>query len=94
MGEPVATRPRRSSAADRTGTSPGCTWRRHPLAWEREQAERHDWLDGDVFGMAGASLRHAALTVAVGSELVRALGAGSCRVFSSDLEVAARPRSH
>lgn len=59
------------------------------LEWEREQLDKHEWHDGEVFAMAGGSTRHAALAVAVASELRAALRGGPCRVLSSDQKVAA-----
>jgi Uma2 family endonuclease len=47
---------------------------------------RHEFLDGDIYAMAGGTILHAALTVAVSSALHRQL-AGRCRVFSSDLRI-------
>lgn len=64
------------------------------LAWERTQEAKHDWYEGEVFAMAGASMRHAALTMSVGVELANALRGGPCRVFSSDLKIAARSGKH
>ncbi len=67
---------------------------REYLAWESTQLEKHDWYDGEVFAMAGGSMRHAALTTAMGVELANALRGGPCRVFSSDLKIAARRELH
>jgi Uma2 family endonuclease len=59
------------------------------LAWEREQPERHELLDGEIFAMAGASPRHAALTAAIIRELGNALLGGPCHAFSADLRIVA-----
>lgn len=64
------------------------------LAWERDQLEKHDWYDGEVFAMAGGTPRHNALSAAVIIELGVALRGGRCRVLSSDQKVVARPRKH
>jgi Uma2 family endonuclease len=56
------------------------------LAWEREQASKHEFFDGEVFAMAGGSPRHNALSVAVGSALRQALQRG-CATMSSDQRV-------
>ena len=57
------------------------------LAWEDRQSQRHEFVRGEVFAMAGASLRHNALVSNVLFHLRRSLGEGPCRVFPSDLKV-------
>jgi Uma2 family endonuclease len=64
------------------------------LAWERGQAERHEYVHGEVFGMAGGSPRHAALIAAVTIELGNALRDGPCRVFSTDQRIVAKDGEH
>ncbi|HTB58026.1 MAG TPA: Uma2 family endonuclease [Polyangia bacterium] len=56
------------------------------LAVEEMNPVRHEFLDGEIYAMAGGTILHAALTVAVSSALHRQL-AGRCRVFSSDLRI-------
>ncbi|MBK9001632.1 MAG: Uma2 family endonuclease [Myxococcales bacterium] len=63
------------------------------LAWERQQETRHEFHAGEVFAMAGGSLRHNALGAAVIGELRSALRGGSCRVLTSDQRIAAPPGS-
>lgn len=48
---------------------------------------KHEFLDGEIYGMAGGTPRHAALTLAVGGALLAQLRGGPCRAFSSDLRV-------
>ena len=64
------------------------------LAWEREQPERHHYLRGEVFAMAGGSARHNALGAAVIMELGLAFRGGPCRPFTSDQRVAIREGEH
>lgn len=64
------------------------------LAWEREQEGKHEWFDGEIFAMAGGTLRHNALGMAVGGELRAALRGGPCHVLSSDQKIAARTGKH
>ncbi len=59
------------------------------LVWERNQLDKHDFYDGELIAMAGASMRHAALTSALTIELGAALRGGPCRVYSSDLKISA-----
>lgn len=53
---------------------------------EDESTVRHEYLDGEIYAMAGGSPDHAALASAVGALLRPALPPG-CRTFSSDLRV-------
>jgi len=64
------------------------------LAWEREQPERHHFLRGEVFAMAGGSPRHNALSLRIGGRLDAVFGDGPCRAFSSDQRVAVREGEH
>jgi Uma2 family endonuclease len=48
---------------------------------------KHEFLNGEIYAMAGGTPRHAALTLAVGAALHSQLRGGSCRAFSSDLRV-------
>jgi len=48
---------------------------------------RHEYLDGEVWAMAGGTPEHSALAMAVGSELRTALSGRPCRVYSSDLRI-------
>jgi Uma2 family endonuclease len=56
------------------------------LALEEESAARHEYLDGEIYALAGGSPDHAALAAAIISILGRELPRG-CRVFSSDLRL-------
>lgn len=57
------------------------------LAIERETDQRHEWLDGHAYAMTGGTLIHAALSLAVGSELRTLALPRGCRVFSADAKV-------
>src|SRR5689334_21602496 len=67
---------------------------REYLAWEREQPERHVFLDGEVFAMAGGSPRHSALGAAMVLALGTAFRGGPCRVLSSDQRVVLGEGTH
>jgi Uma2 family endonuclease len=60
------------------------------LALEESSNTKHEFLDGEIYGMAGGTPDHAALSVAVSSALLAQLRGGPCRVFSSDLRVRVR----
>lgn len=49
--------------------------------------QKHEFLRGEVFAMAGGTPEHARLAMRVGSELMRLLGGRGCEAFSSDLRV-------
>jgi Uma2 family endonuclease len=59
---------------------------------EREQATglKHEWLDGQIFAMAGGSPEHARLIGEVVFALRSLTGTGPCRVFSSELKLRVR----
>ncbi len=56
------------------------------LALEEISNVRHEFLAGEIYAMAGGSVRHAALSAAVLASLHAQL-AGRCRVYSSDLRI-------
>jgi Uma2 family endonuclease len=61
------------------------------LAWEREQPGKHEFFHGEVFAMAGETLRHNALGVSVSAELRAVLRSRGCSVLSSDQRLAFPP---
>jgi Uma2 family endonuclease len=56
------------------------------LALEEESATRHEFLEGEIYAMAGGTPDHAALAGAV-IGVLRAVLPPACRVFSSDLRI-------
>jgi Uma2 family endonuclease len=56
------------------------------LAWEREQADKHEYHAGDVFAMAGGSPRHNWIAGNVQSALKRELD-DRCFTFTSDQRI-------
>ena len=59
------------------------------LAREAQSEVKHDYLDGEVYAMAGGTIAHGALAMAVGAAITAALGGRRCRVLSSDVRVRA-----
>jgi Uma2 family endonuclease len=59
------------------------------LAWEREQTAKHEYLRGEVFAMAGASVRHNRLCSVVNRFLDERLGPLGCHVLTSDQRIVA-----
>jgi Uma2 family endonuclease len=56
------------------------------LAVEEDSGVKHEFLDGEIYAMAGGSVLHAALSAALTSSLHAQLR-GRCRVYSSDLRI-------
>ena len=57
------------------------------LAWEAESPDKHEYVDGEVFAMGGASDAHVTIAGNVFS-LVRAhLRGGPCRVYITDMKL-------
>ena len=57
------------------------------LAWEPAQAERHEYLDGEVFAMAGAEDRHVTVSMNLAFALRQHLSGSPCRTFMSDMRL-------
>lgn len=57
------------------------------LAWENTQLERHEFLDGEVFAMAGAEDRYVTVTMNVAFALRQHLSGGPCRAFITDMRL-------
>lgn len=54
------------------------------LAWERDQKDRHIYVGGEVFAMAGGSPRHNRLSARAIGRLERGVEGGPCGVYTSD----------
>lgn len=57
------------------------------LALEAASNVKHEFLDGQIYGMAGGTPEHAALKAAVTGLLFAQIRAGYCRAHDSDLRV-------
>lgn len=57
------------------------------LAFERAAETRHEFIDGEIFAMSGASRRHGRISLALGAVLVNALRGRRCEVYNNDLRV-------
>ena len=57
------------------------------LALERQSEGRHEYLDGEMFAMSGASRRHNRIVLNVGKGLDSALEDRGCDVFVSEMRV-------
>ena len=60
---------------------------------EQDSQIKHEYLDGQIYAMAGGTAEHALLAAVITSELMvalRGLRDGRCRVYSSDMRVRVR----
>ena len=57
------------------------------LAWEAQQPERYEFIDGMVIMMVGGSAAHTIIKGNVFAALRRVLGRGSCRALAEGLKV-------
>ncbi|MFO7562460.1 MAG: Uma2 family endonuclease [Enhygromyxa sp.] len=60
------------------------------LREEHKELQKHEWIDGEVFAMAGGTLEHARLQAAIARLLGNALQGRPCVVLSSDARVRSR----
>ena len=57
------------------------------LAWEAGQSQRHEFLDGEVFAMAGAEDRHVTVSMNLAFALRQHLVGSPCRTYMSDMRL-------
>ena len=57
------------------------------LAWEPAQLDRHEYLDGEVFAMAGADDRHVTVSMNIAFSLRQHLSGSPCRTYMSDMRL-------
>jgi Uma2 family endonuclease len=57
------------------------------LAWEAAQPERHEYIDGEVFAMAGAEDRHVTVAGNLYMTLRQHLSGSACRTYMSDMRL-------
>ena len=61
------------------------------LAFERQAEERHQFIDGQIFAMAGESLNHSTICMNIGGELRNQLKSKSCRTLSPNMKIRTGP---
>jgi Uma2 family endonuclease len=57
------------------------------LHWEAEQTERHEFVQGEVFCMAGGEDRHASVSLNLASALRNHLRGQRCRTYMADVKL-------
>lgn len=60
------------------------------LLIEEMSGVKHEYLNGEVVAMAGATAEHVALCTALSAHLFRAAAGGPCRVYGTDLGIRVR----
>lgn len=61
------------------------------LALERDSEERHEYLDGEIYEMAGESPEHGAICTNISGQLYTQLRGTGCQSFSKDIKVRSGP---
>lgn len=61
------------------------------LRFERNAEEKHEYLDGLVYAMAGGSPSHNTIAANIGEIIIRQLRGTNCRPFSSDMKTRCLP---
>ena len=57
------------------------------LAFERRSEVRHEYVDGELFAMSGASERHNQIVVNLSREISTQFKGRSCKVYTNDMRV-------
>lgn len=57
------------------------------MAWEEDQAERHEYLGGEVFAMSGGTDAHYTILLNTAASLKAALSGKPCRAFISGMKL-------
>ena len=57
------------------------------LKFEREANSRHEFLDGEIYAMAGESLSHSRVCVNLGGEVRARLKGKNCEALSPNMKV-------
>ena len=66
---------------------PVCLWATGAIARQLAQKSRHEFLDGEVFAMAGAEDRHVTVSMNIAFALRQHLSGSPCRTFMSDMRL-------
>jgi Uma2 family endonuclease len=64
------------------------------LAFEEKSDQKHEFFDGEIFDMAGASERHALILASTSALLYMQVRNRPCKVYSNDLRVRVNQARH
>jgi Uma2 family endonuclease len=57
------------------------------LEFERKSESKHEFIDGEVFAMSGASRAHNLISIQTAALLIRQVRGKNCEVYASDMRV-------
>ncbi len=57
------------------------------LAWEETQTEKHEYIAGEVFAMAGARREHVVVSLNLAAALKQRLRGGPCQAYIADMKL-------
>lgn len=57
------------------------------LEMERAAEERHEFLDGEIYAMAGESVNHSTISLNISGEFYNQLKGRNCRAFSPNMKI-------
>ncbi len=63
------------------------------LALDRDSQERHEYVDGDIFAMTGASRHHNLITLNTAASLHGQLQNRPCEIYNNDMRVSISPQN-
>jgi len=64
------------------------------LAFERASDEKHEYIDGEIYAMAGAKESHVLIVTNLVASLAVQLRGTPCRVYSTDMKVQVSPTKY
>jgi Uma2 family endonuclease len=64
------------------------------FAWEEQQIERHEYIDGEVYAMSGGTIIHSQISSNFNRLLGNHLRGSGCRTLNSDARVSILASSH
>ena len=54
------------------------------FAWESQQLERHEYIDGEIYAMTGGTINHSQIAIKITSILDIHLDGSGCKTLNSD----------
>ena len=64
------------------------------LAFEREAFEKHEYIDGEIVAMAGASREHNLIGLNIAAEIRFQIKGKNCEVYANDMRVRLKPNRY
>ncbi len=57
------------------------------FAWEEQQLERHEYINGEVYAMTGGTINHSQIAIKITSMLNNHLDGSGCKTLNSDARI-------